>query len=507
MNQLLLGIDFGTGGCKATIIDTDGTVRATAFEEYPSAHEHPGWSEQNPAHWIQAFDNTVRTCLAVNDVDAGDIAGMAISASAHNAVLLDESGQVIRPCIMWNDQRSAEQVKKLTEMYGQRIFEIGMQMPTATWTLPQLLWVRENDPESFGRIHRVMFTKDYVRYYVTGDFATDHVDAQGSLLYDAREKQWSKELCDMIGLPLRVLPPIRGSKEIAGVVSEEIAQRTGLRAGTPVITGCSDTAAEDYGSGAVEEGQLLVKMATAGNVNMIFNDAHPHPKAYTYPYAVEGMWYFVTGTCASASSYRWLRDSLYGLEKRICEEEGKDVYLLMDDDAAQVPVGSRGLIFHPYILGERCPYYNPYARANFFGVSVVHDKRYFARAVLEGVAYSLYDCFQVVKEMEKPASEIRLIGGGAKSPLWCQIISDVFGLPVIRPQNDDSSFGDALLAGVGVGLFADEISAVKHCNRIKKTYQPNMENHAKYQQYFEIYQEVVASCTPIWDKLKDIANQ
>jgi xylulokinase len=506
MQKLLMGVDFGTGGCKATVIDTAGSILASAFEEYPSEHLHPGWSEQNPASWIQAFNNTVSQCLR-QGISAADIAGIGISASTHNAVLMDKDGSVIRPCIMWNDQRSAGQVKKLRDAHGDRIYEIGMQMPTATWTMPQLLWIRENDPESFAKIRRLCFTKDYVRDYVTGGCCTDHVDAQGSLLYDARKKAWSAELCGMIGLDTGVLPPIRGTRGIAGGVRKAVAETTGLREGTPVITGCSDTAAEDYGSGAVEEGQLLVKMATAGNVNMIFNDAHPHPKAYTYPYAVEGMWYMVTGTNASASSYRWLRDALYGTEKKQCEQAGRDVYELMDAEAAQIPVGSRGLIFHPYILGERCPYFNANARADFFGVSVVHDKRYFARAVLEGVAYSLYDCFQVVKETGRDAKEIRLIGGGAKSPLWCQIVCDVFGIPVIRPEKDDSSFGDALLAGVGVGLFGDEKSAVCSCNRVKKTYTPDMDNHHRYEAFFRLYRDVTAASTPIWDELAKIANE
>lgn len=506
MKNLLLGVDFGTGGCKSTIIDTDGKVWATAFEEYPSSHLHPGWSEQDPSHWINAFDNTVKTCLSKEGVKADNIAGIGISASAHNAVLLNEKDEVIRPCIMWNDQRSGEQVNELTKTHGSRIFEIGMQMPTATWTLPQLKWVHDNEPESFAKIHHLLITKDYVRNYVTGDFSTDHVDAQGTLLYDARKKEWSKELCDMIGLPLSVLPPIKNTKDIAGTVRKEVAERTGLVEGTPVITGCSDTAAEDYGSGAVEEGQMLIKMATAGNVNMILKNAEPHPKAYMYPYSVEGMWYMVTGTSASASSYRWLRDALYATEKLQCEAEGTDVYQLMDKDAAEAEVGSRGLIFHPYILGERCPYYNPNARANFFGVSVVHDKRHFARAVLEGVAFSLYDCFHVIKEVKPTANEIRLIGGGAKSPLWCQIISDVFGLPVIRPENDDSSFGDALLAGVGVGLFENEISAIKRCGGIKKKYTPNFENHEKYKELFSIYQDIVKATTPLWDRIQRIAK-
>lgn len=506
--QQLLGVDFGTGGCKATVIDAQGEILATAFYEVDSLHPHPGWSEQNPADWVEAFFAVVKECMEHEKVDAGKIAGVGFSASTHNAVIMDENDAVIRPCIMWNDQRSAAIAKRLDQEHGERIFAISMQHPTATWTMPQFQWIRENEPENYARIRRVVFTKDYVRHTVTGGWCTDHVDAQGCLLYDARARQWSPELCGIIGLDVAVLPPVMRSLEIVGEVCAEAAHKSGLRPGTPVIAGCSDTAAEDYGSGAVVEGQLLVKLATAGNVNVICNNPHPHPKTYTYPYAVEGMWYTVTGTAASAASFRWLRDALYATEKSVCDARGEDVYQLINEEAALVPVGARGLIFHPFILGERCPYFSGDFRANFFGVSVVHDRGSFARAVLEGVAYSLYDCFHVIQGLGlSDAKEIRLIGGGAKSPLWCQIIADVFGLTVVRPIIDDSSFGGALLAGVGVGIFPDEISAVTKCNKIRAKFEPNMENHAIYEKMFGLYRDIVTANAPLWERLATIADK
>ncbi|MEW9124749.1 MAG: xylulokinase, partial [Thermotaleaceae bacterium] len=476
MNKKLFGVDFGTGGCKATVIDLYGNVCATAFQEYPSEHHHPGWSEQNPQLWLDAFVNTVNSCREQLNNNFSEILGLAITASTHNAVLLDKDGNVIRNCIMWNDQRSGDQCIRLKEEYGDKIFEIGMQMPTPTWTLPQLMWVKENEPENYQQVSRLLFTKDYIRSFVTGDFCTDIVDAQGSLLYNANENRWSKELCDMISLPLEVLPPVKASKEIVGHVKKRITELTGLPEGLPVIAGCSDTAAEDFGAGAVKTGQIIVKMATAGNVNIVSNTSHPHPKTYTYPYSVDGMWYTITGTNSSAASYRWLRDSLYTTEKQICDSKGEDVYISMDMDASQVEIGSRGLIFHPYLLGERCPYFNPNARGNFFGVSMIHDKRHFARAVLEGVAFSLYDCFLVLSSFNKDLEDIRIIGGGAKSSLWCQIVTDVFGLQVKHPKNADASFGGALLAGVGVGVFENEIAAADSCVEIQKSYIHNMEN-------------------------------
>lgn len=504
--EKLFGVDFGTGGCKATVINLEGDILASAFQEYPSEHKKPGWSEQDPDLWIDAFIHTVKTCRTQMEDGFDGVLGLAVTASTHNAVLLDKDGKVIRRCIMWNDQRSGDQCRRLKENHGKDIFRIGMQMPTPTWTLPQLMWVRENEPENYEKIHRLMFTKDYIRSWVTGDFCTDIVDAQGSLLYDAREQRWSEELCGMIGLPLNVLPEIHKTKDIVGTVRREVSELTGLPREIPVIAGCSDTAAEDFSAGAVRDGQIIIKLATAGNVNMVTSQAVPHEKTFTYPYSVEGKWYTVTATNSCASAYRWMRDSLYPAEKELCEKEGKDVYLLMDEQAASARLGCQGLLFHPYLLGERCPYFNPDARGDFYGISMVHTKGDFARALLEGVAFSLYDCLQVLREFTDNMEDIVIIGGGARSPLWCQIVSDIFGLEVKQPQNAESSYGGALLAGVGVGAFSNELDAADRCIRMKRTYHPNMENHQKYMELFRIYKEVADMSGSVWEKLSHFSR-
>lgn len=502
MSFKLMGVDFGTGGCKATIIDTTGKVLGSASKEYITYYPHSGWSEQNTEDWITAFIDTVKACLQKSGIDSKELAGLALTASTHNAVLVDKEGKVIRPCIMWTDQRSVKQTQWLREHYGQQIFAIGMQQVSPTWTLPQLLWIKENEPENYRRINKIYFTKDYIRSFLTGDWCTDHVDAQGSLLYDAKKREWSAELCKIIDLPVEALPPVVKSKAIAGTVQRRASELTGLPEGLPVVAGCSDTAAEDYGSGAVNPGQMIIKMATAGNVNLITKEAVPNDKSFTYPYVIEDLWYTVLATNSCASSYRWLRDSIFSLEKDVCN----NVYELMDELASQVPIGSQGLIYHPYLLGERCPYYNAHLRASFIGLNMIHEKKHFARAVMEGVAFSLNDCFQIVNNMNVEIKEIRLIGGGAKSTLWSQIVSDVIGLPLLRPENDDSSFGGALLAGVGVGIFGGEVEAVLSCVRIEKELQPNMENHKKYQQFFEVYQDIVNKLTPTYSKLYNIVN-
>ena len=502
----LFGVDFGTGGCKATVINLEGEVCASAFREYPSEHQKPGWSEQDPSLWIQALAEVVKECEEKIPDGFDGVLGLAVTASTHNAVLLDENGAVIRRCIMWNDQRSGDQSNRLRERYGDRIFAVGMQMPTPTWTLSQLMWIKEHEPENYQRIDRLMFTKDYVRSWITGDFCTDVVDAQGSLLYDAVNMKWSEELCAMIDLPVSVLPEIRQPKEVVGCVRKEIAELTGLPEGLAVIAGCSDTAAEDFSAGAINEGQIIVKLATAGNVNLVTNTANPHPKSFTYPYSVSGKWYTVTATNSCAAANRWLRDALYPAETKICEGEGTDIYEYMGEQAAGVELGAQGLIFHPYLLGERCPYFNPNARGDFFGISMMHTKAHFARALLEGVAFSLYDCLEVLRNFTDNMEDIVIIGGGAKSQLWSQIVSDIFGLEVKRPANAESSFGGALLVGVGVGAFKDEEEAVRKCVRMKKVYKPDLMNHEKYMRIFNIYKKVVEASEPIWEELAELVH-
>jgi xylulokinase len=484
-----------------TVIDATGSVMGSAYTEYATHYPHPGWSEQDPADWIEALFKTVKACLEQCSNKGRGLVSLSVTASTHNAVLTDNEGRIIRPCIMWTDQRSIDQTAWLNKHFGEQIFAIGMQYPSPTWTLPQLLWIKEREPEAYKRIAKISFVKDYVRGFLTGDWCTDHVDAQGSLLYDARARAWSRDICDMIDLPIEVLPPVRSSNAIVGKVSRQAAELTGLPAGLPVIAGCSDTASEDFGAGAVEPGQMIIKLATAGNINLVTSQPQPHPKSFTYPHVVENVWYTALATNACASSYRWLRDNFFAQEKIECEKNGKNVYRIMDELAGEVPVGALGLIYHPYLLGERCPYYNSKLRASFIGMGMVHEKKHFARSVLEGVAFSLNDCYRIAKDINPVIKDVRLIGGGAKSDLWCQIVSDVIGVPVLRPRNDDSSFGGALLAGVGKGVFRSEIEAAKICVKVERELQPNWDNHIRYTKYFELYRDAVKSLEALYAKL------
>lgn len=488
--ELLIGVDLGTGGCKITLLDPAGKVVGDSFTEYKTAYPRQGWAEQNPEDWIKAFVLTLQTVLQAAGADVSDILALSVDASTHNAVLTGQEGQILRPCIMWMDQRSFPQVKKLEDRMGDFIFRVTFNKVNPTWTLPQLLWIRENEPEVLRRTERIFFTKDYLRYRLCGTWETDHIDAQGSMLFDGSKKEWSQDLIQETGLALTVFPPVVKPTTVCGKVTRQAARETGLREGIPVIVGTSDTAAEDYGAGAIEPGHGIVKMATAGNVCIMSARPRPTPAAFNYPHVVEGLWYIVAGTNSCASANRWYRDVLCRWEAEEAKAEGESAFRKMDEMAARVPLGAQGLFFHPYLMGERSPYFDPYLRASFVGATMGHQKEHFSRAVLEGVAYSLLDASRVIKDLGQDLRDLRLIGGGGRSPLWRQILADVMGKPILIPSAGDASFGTALLAGAGIGLFADPQTAVRQAVRYEAEIQPNPQNHEQYRKYFSVYQKI-----------------
>ena len=495
--ECLLGVDLGTGGCKLTLVDTQGSIIGSSFTEYKTYYPHHGWSEQNPEDWYQTFLVTMAKLLRETGLKGSNIIALAVDASTHNAVLMGKKGEILRPCIMWTDQRSVDQVRDLEKRRGGEILRITYNKVNPTWTLPQLLWLRENEPDVMDRVERIFFTKDYLRYRLTGTWETDHIDAQGSMLFDGGTRQWSAELIEELKLPLSVFPPIVSPTALSGKITAEAARESGLLEGTPVVVGTSDTAAEDYGAGAIYPGQGIVKMATAGNVCIMSDEPHPTPKGFNYPHVVDGMWYIMGATNSCASANRWTRDTLGQWEVEAAALRGKSAFQLMDEEAAKAPVGADGLFFHPYLLGERSPYFDPYLRASFVGATMSHQKAHFYRAVLEGIAYSLLDSMQVISELGLSFKDLRIIGGGAKSPLWRRIVADVMGMPVMVPKAGDASFGSALIAGVGIGLFPDARTAAERCVQFEESITPDRENHEKYGRYFAIYQKIHDQLAPV----------
>ncbi|MBQ7651571.1 MAG: xylulokinase [Victivallales bacterium] len=488
-DSIFLGIDFGTGGCKITAISEEGVLVGEASTEYPTEFAHPGWSEQNPDDWYSAMIASLGK-IREKGVDFRRVRAIAFDGSTHNAVLLDGLMRPLRKTIMWTDQRSTEECAFLRNEYGEHIFQTAYQMPAPTWTLPQMMWLKAHEPEILKRTRHVLFVKDYVRYLVTGIAVTDYIEAQGTLFFDMNKMEWSKELVAMSSLPMDALPELVKPSDLVGQVTAKAARETGIPEGTPVVCGTSDSAAEDYGAGAIEPGDCIVKLATAGNVNVMTSEPHPFKTTLTYSHVVSGMWYTVSATNAAALCQRWFRDTFCELEKAEATRSESSAFELMNRLTMESAPGAKGVVFHPYLQGERSPYWDSKLRASFTGVSISSTKGDFIRALLEGVAYSLRDCFGTIEEMKLPVRRIFLIGGGARGRLWSEIVCNVFNLPVSVPTPGDASFGTALLAATGVGLFSDCKSAVRKCLHIDREIQPCAELAELYAKGFGEYREI-----------------
>lgn len=477
MNKdLLLGIDFGTGGCKVTLIDPAGTVIESASGEYPTIHPKPAWAEQNPADWHRVM------CSVLNKLKHRDrIAALAMDSYTHGAVLLNEKLEVIRPTIIWTDQRSVKECEFLKEKYFDLIFKTAYQAPTPTWTLPQMLWLRNNEPHVLKQVRHILFVKDYIRFLLTGEMACDCVESQGTLLWDMKSNCWSEALCALADISAGLLPRVGKPTDIVGKMTRQAALDTGLPEGIPVIMGASDSAIEAYAAGAIEAGQCVLKLATAGNVNVMTSKAHPSRETLTYSHVMPDMWYTVTATNSAAACQRWYRD-------KFCVPGAS--YDELNEIAAQSPPGSNGVFFHPYLQGERSPYWDPNLRGSFTGISMANTRGDFSRALLEGVAYSLRDCYRTIEKMGLKVREFILIGGGAKSPLWSSIVCDVFNAPVKCPSSCDASFGSAMLAGVGTGVFKNEAVAVRQCLKMEREISPVQERAEFYGTQFRYYRDI-----------------
>ena len=514
--KLLLGIDYGTGGCKTTVLDETGRFVGEASTEFQTFHDHPGWSEQEPQDWWDALKSALGK-LAAKGIDLKSIAACALDGSTHNAVLLGPSGSTaldsvltdrsyrpVRRTIMWTDQRATAECEALKAGWGEKIFSTCYQMPAPTWTLPQMMWLKANEPDALEKTAHVLFVKDYVRYLLTGEAATDSIEAQGTLMWampgtTGTDGRWDAELVALSGLKISAMPKIIAPTDVAGHVTAAAAAATGLPEGMPVVCGTSDSAVEDYGAGAVEPGDLIIKLATAGNVNSMTAAAHPHPKTLTYSHVVPGMWYSVSATNAAALCMRWLRDTFYAKDAT----DGRSVWSVIDEEAASSAVGANGVFFHPYLQGERCPYWDANLRASFTGVSISSTRGDFARALMEGVAFSLRDCYRTLEEMKLPVTRIFLIGGGARSALWSEIVANVFNCTVAVPQPGDASFGACLLAGTGIGVFADVKDAVSKCLHIDRTLAPAPEAAAKYDHLFTCYRRLHDALAPVYTQRKE----
>lgn len=487
--KYLLGIDFGGGASKATLIDTSGNIVADNTVEYPTLYPMENACEQAPSDWIAALCENCKALISKSGIDSSDILAVAIDSATHTYLVCDGAFAPIRNAVHWTDTRSRKQADTLREEYGDEIFKKSFHRPDTIWTLPQLIWLKENEPESFEKARYIFFEKDYIRYCLTGVYCTDHIEAQGSMLFNCENMRWDKKLCELAGITVSMLPPIVDPTDIIGKVTNEAAKMTGLFEGTPVICGSTDTVMEVFASGAVNKGDVTVKLATAGRICVITERPYPDRHLVNYSHVAEGLWYPGTATKSCAASYRWYRDTFGGEYKEL------------DAGAKDIPIGCDGLIYHPYLNGELTPYADPMLCGSFTGLRATHTKAHFTRAVLEGVAYSLLDSKLYLDSLNIPYNSIATaIGGGTKGKLWRQMISDALGIALKTTESSDSSLGSAMLAGIAVGVFENAEDAVTKCVKQTDITYPNAENTEKYRKVFDTYKKIHDALAPIYQE-------
>ncbi len=497
MSMQVLGVDVGTGGTRAVVVGENGCILSSATEEHePFASPQIGWAEQNPEDWWRACGIAVRKALAVAALAGDQIGCVGFSGQMHGAVMLDVTDEVVRPALIWCDVRTEKQCQELSEKVGaEALIRLTCNPALPNFTLTKFLWVRENEPENWKRVRSVMLPKDYVRFRLTGERATDMADASGTLLLDVAHRRWSHEVLQAAGMDESLLPRLFESSEICGKVSPSGAAATGLQPGTPVVAGAGDQAAGAVGMGIVAPGAVSATIGTSGVVFAATDRPALDPKGrlHTFCHAVPGRWHLMGVTQAAGLSLRWFRDR-FGAAGN---EDGRDAYERLTAEAAALPPGSDGLLWAPYLMGERTPHLDPNARAALIGLTASHTRGHVVRAILEGVAFSLRDSFTLFAEMGVPVRNIRLGGGGARSPLWRQIQADVYGREVeVLEAEEGAAYGAAILAGVGAGVWSSVDTACSEVVKVAQRVAPQPavveRMNASYAAYRRIYPAVVS---------------
>lgn len=494
--QHLIGIDIGTTGAKALLMSSRGTVVATHTEEYALHLPKPGWAEQNPHDWVDATVRCVRALLARTRVAPQSIAGIGLSGQMHGLVCLDVEGAVLRPAILWCDQRTTAQCRAIEAAAGGRAALIRLTSNPALegFTLPKLLWVRDHEPALYRRTARVLLPKDFVRFRLTGDAAMDLSDAAGTLMLDVRKGRWSSKLLALVGVKESLLPRLGESPEIAAPLLPSMARIMGLPDGVPVVFGGADNTCAAIGSGAVAEGIVVISVGTSGTV--IAPTARPvrdpQGRVHTFNHSVPGLWYTMGVMQAAGLSLKWWRDEFGGTERAAAKKLGGDAYDLLTKPAASVVPGCEGLTWLPYLNGERTPHLDAFARGVLFGVTPRHTKAHVIRAVMEGMAFGLRDSAEIICGLGVRMRDLRLTGGGAKGAVFRQILADALGEPLkVLSAQEGPALGAAVLAGIGTGVFSGFESISRRLVKVQAVVKPNRkarsELDAAYRRYQRLY--------------------
>lgn len=493
----LLGIDIGTSGTKTCLFDDAGKTIASAVVEYPLYQPENGWAEQEPEDWWNAVCVTVKQVINKSGIKTDEIKGIGLSGQMHGAVLLDKDNNVLRRAIIWCDQRSSAECDQITAIVGQkRLIEITANPALTGFTASKVMWVKNHEPHIYEKIYKILLPKDYIRFKLTGEFATEVSDASGMQYMDIPNRKWSSEVLDKLEVRKEWLGKLYESQEVSGEITEQAAGLTGLKKGTAVVGGGGDQAAGAVGNGIVREGVISSTIGTSGVV-FAFSDKvtiDPLGRVHTFCHAVPGTWHVMGVTQAAGLSLKWFRDNFCIEEKRTAELMQVDPYYLMDQEAEKVLPGSNGLIYLPYLMGERTPHLDPNARGVFFGLSAKHEKSHMLRAIMEGVVFSLKDCLNIMEEMGIAAGEIRASGGGGRSRLWRQMQADVFGVDIFTINaSEGPALGVALLAGVGTGIYKSVQEACDATIEVSNKQKADMDSYRKYSEYHRVYRQLYKS--------------
>ena len=486
---MLLGVDVSTTGAKALLIDEQGSVVGSATTPLSLSTPRPLWSEQDPYEWWNGMQASIRQVLSEANVPGSAVKAIGLTGQMHGLVLLDEAGKVLRPAILWNDQRTGDQCDEIRRRMGKaHLIQITGNDALTGFTAPKVLWVQENERAVYAKARHILLPKDYIRYRLTGQFAMDVADGSGTILFDLKSRTWSPEVLEKLGIDPAWLPPTYEGPEITGYVDRQAAEATGLMAGTPVVGGGGDQAAQAVGVGAVRPGIIALTLGTSGVVFAATESAlvEPEGRLHAFCHAVPGRWHFMGVMLSAAGSLQWYRDTL-------------SPGVAFDDlvaEAESIPAGSEGLLFLPYLTGERTPYPDPLARGAWVGLTVRHRRAHLTRAVLEGVAFGIKDSFTLIQQAGLGSiDQVRVSGGGARSSLWRQIMADVLGVELVTVNTTEgAAYGAALLAAVGAGLYASVEEATEAAIQITGRTAPG-ENAAIYPAAYQLYRGLYPALT------------
>ena len=508
VDQVVIGIDVGTGGCKTVAFDLEGHLIAEAFREYPIHHPRMDWAEQDPDDWWRTTCATLRE--VISKLDPGSILAVGLTSQREAFVPLDRRGRKLYDSIIWLDMRTIPQEEEIKRLISpERVLRVTGLPVDYIFSAAKLLWFKKNLPNVFKSIDRILFAKDYVAFKLCGEIATDYSMASRTMLFDIHRLCWSEEVCEALDIPVSILPKVIGSWEIVGEVTGEASESTGLPSGTPVVSGGGDRPCEALGAGVFVEGDINIGTGTGTVIEVPLSKPLPDPKGLIdcCCHVVPKTWEYEVIINATGGSLRWFRDNFGYEEVSRSREEGTSPYAIFDQMASDVPVGSNGLFYYPYLWGARAPKFDPLARSAFIGFTYAHGKPAFLRSILEGVAFQYIETLDLVRDLGVQIKRITMTGGEAKSRLWTQIKADVLGVSIEVPEVlDAAALGACILAAMGVGAYRDFDSAVRKMVRVSRIYHPRPETHEKYVKLYEAYQEVYNRYKECFEILAKIAS-